>query len=126
MMSKSVPSQAPTLPLTTSTQQECPHSPGSCDKASHHPASLQASQMEDTQARKISHYRKLKPLLYPSYYNFSIVRHFCQTPVLGLGLGVDFINFIFAWDNNNNNNNPHRNFLKETVLGEDQGIGDKG
>ena len=50
----------------------------------------------------------------------------CQTPVLGLGLGVDFINFIFAWDNNNNNNNPHRNFLKETVLGEDQGIGDKG
>ena len=84
------PSQAPTLPLTTSTQQECPHSPGSCDKASHHPASLQASQMEDTQARKICHYRKLKPLLYPSYYNFSIVRHFCQTPVLGLGLGVDF------------------------------------
>ena len=48
---------------------------------------------------------------------------FCQSPVLGLGLGVDF---IFAWDNNNKNNNPHRNFLKETVLGEDQGIGDKG
>ena len=27
---------------------------------------------------------------------------FCQTPVLGQELGVDF---IFAWDNNNNNDN---------------------
>ena len=45
---------------------------------------------------------------------------FCQTPVLGLGLGVDF---NFAWHNNDNNdnndnnynnnkNNPHLNFLE--------------
>ena len=41
----------------------------------------------------------------------------CQTPVLGLRLGVDF---NFAWDNNNNDNNdnnndknnPHLNFLE--------------
>ena len=39
---------------------------------------------------------------------------FCRTPVLGLGLEVDF---TFAWDNNNNNNdkNPHQNILKGTV-----------
>ena len=53
---------------------------------------------------------------------------FCQTPVLGLGLGVDF---TFAWDNHNNHNdnNPHLNFVKGTVLGEkEQGVGirDKG
>ena len=54
----------------------------------------------------------------------------CQTPVLGLGLGVDF---TFTWDNNHNHNhndndnNPHLNFLKGTVLGdEEQGTGDKG
>ena len=57
----------------------------------------------------------------------------CQTPVLGLGLGVDF---TFAWDNNNKNNdnnndknNPHLNFVKGTVLGDkEQGVGirDKG
>ena len=29
----------------------------------------------------------------------------CQTPVLGLGLGVDF-----TLANNNNNNKPHPNF----------------
>ena len=47
---------------------------------------------------------------------------FCQTPVLKLGLGVDF---TFAWDNNktdnnnnNNNKNPHLNFSKGTVLGD--------
>ena len=40
---------------------------------------------------------------------------FCQTPVLGLRLGVDF---TFVWDNNNNNNNnnndknPHLNFFE--------------
>ena len=58
---------------------------------------------------------------------------FCQTPVLGLGLGVDF---TFAWDNNNNNNNndnndndkndknPHLNFRKGTTLGDkEQGVG---
>ena len=45
---------------------------------------------------------------------------FYQTPVLGLGLGVDF---AFAWDNDNNDknhknhNNPHLNFVKGTVLG---------
>ena len=31
---------------------------------------------------------------------------FCQTPVLGLGQGVDF---TFASDNNNNNNNDNDN-----------------
>ena len=52
--------------------------------------------------------------------------YFCQTPVLGLGLGVDF---TFAWDNNNNQSNPHLNFVKGTVLGDkEQGVGirDKG
>ena len=57
---------------------------------------------------------------------------FCQTPVLGLGLGVDF---TFAWDNknntnvNNDKNNPHLNFVKGTVIGDkEQGVGirDKG
>ena len=54
---------------------------------------------------------------------------FCQTPVLGLGLGVDF---IFAGDNDKNHkndndkndNNPHLNFVKGTVLGDkEQGVG---
>ena len=56
-----------------------------------------------------------------------LIHFFFQTPVLGLGLGVDF---TFAWDNNNKNNdnndknNPHLNFLKATVLGEEeQGLG---
>ena len=35
---------------------------------------------------------------------------FCQTPVLGLGLGVDF---TFAWDNKKN---PHPNFLKRNSM----------
>ena len=56
---------------------------------------------------------------------------YCQTPVLGLGLEVDF---TFAWDNhienhNNHNDNPHLNFVKGTVLGDkEQGLGirDKG
>ena len=55
---------------------------------------------------------------------------FCQTPVLGLGLGVDF---TFAGDNHKNhkneNDNPHLNFVKGTVLGDkEQGVGirDKG
>ena len=58
---------------------------------------------------------------------------FCQTPVLGLGLGVDF---TFAGDNhknhkndNNKNDNPHLKFMKGTVLGDkEQGVGirDKG
>ena len=40
-------------------------------------------------------------------------REYCQTPVLGLGLGVDF---TFAWDNNKNHKkNPHLNFLEVTV-----------
>ena len=44
---------------------------------------------------------------------------FCQTPVLGLRLGVDF---AFAGDNHNNHNhkndnNPHLNFMTGTVLG---------
>ena len=54
-------------------------------------------------------------------------QYFCQTLVLGLGLGVDF---TFAWDNrddknndnngndNNDKNNPHLNFVKEKVLGD--------
>ena len=53
---------------------------------------------------------------------------FCQTPDLGLRLGVDF---TFTSDNNNNNNNhnnnhnnPHLNFFKGTVLGvKEQGLG---
>ena len=46
---------------------------------------------------------------------------FCQTPVLGLGLGV---HFTFAWDNNNidsgnkNNKSPHLNFLKMNSMDE--------
>ena len=50
----------------------------------------------------------------------------CQTPVLGLGLGVDF---TFAWDNHKNHNNPYLKFVKGTVLGDkEQGVGirDKG
>ena len=49
--------------------------------------------------------------------------HFCRTPVLGQGPGVDF---TFAWDHNDNNdkNNPHLNFLKGTVLlDKEQGVG---
>ena len=66
------------------------------------------------------------------YGNFLLILDtFCQTPVLGLGLGVDF---TFAGDNHNNkndknDNNPHLNFVKETVLGDkEQGVGirDKG
>ena len=55
---------------------------------------------------------------------FQAIAAFCQTPVLGLGLGVDF---TFAWDNHNNN--PHLNFVKGTVVGDkEQGVGisDKG
>ena len=58
---------------------------------------------------------------------------FCQTPVLGLGLGVDF---TFAGDNHKNhkndidkNYNPHLDFMNRTVLGDkEQGVGirDKG
>ena len=54
----------------------------------------------------------------------------CQTPVLGLGIGVDF---TFAGDNHKNhkneNDNPHLSFVKGTVLGDkEQGVGirDKG
>ena len=39
---------------------------------------------------------------------------YCQTPVLGIGLGVDF---TFAWENNDKNN-PHLNFVKGAVLGD--------
>ena len=63
---------------------------------------------------------------------YSILFYFCQTPDLGLGLGVDF---TFAWDNDNNHknhknhknhNNPHLNFMKGTVLGDkEQEVGDK-
>ena len=57
---------------------------------------------------------------------------YCQTPVIGLGLGV---NFTFAGDNHNHknhknhktDNNPHLNFVKGTVLGDkEQGGRDKG
>ena len=51
---------------------------------------------------------------------------FGQTPVLGQGLGVDFIltsdtndnkdNNGNANDNNNDKKNPHLNFLKGTLL----------
>ena len=49
------------------------------------------------------------------------------TPVLGLGLELDF---TFAGDNHKNDkndkndNNPHLNFVKGTVLGDkEQGVG---
>ena len=54
-----------------------------------------------------------------------------STPVLGQGLGVDFT-FVRDDNNNDNNNdikNPHLNFMKGTILGdEEQGVGvrDKG
>ena len=51
---------------------------------------------------------------------------FCQTPVLGLGLEVDF---TFALNNHENHKNPHLNFVKGTVLGDKEqgeGIRDKG
>ena len=55
------------------------------------------------------------------------IHGYCQTPVLGLGLGVDF---PFTLDNNHNDNhNPHLNFLRGTVLWvKEQGLGirDKG
>ena len=44
-----------------------------------------------------------------------MAKFFCQTPVLGLGLEVDF---TFAGDNHKNDkndNNPHLNFVKGTV-----------
>ena len=56
-------------------------------------------------------------------------KHFCQTTVLGLRLGVDF---TFAGDNDKNeneNDNPHLNSVKGTVLGDKEqrvGIWDKG
>ena len=52
-------------------------------------------------------------------------QNFCRTPVLGLGLGVDF---TFAWDNKNNKD-PHLNLLKGTVIGDKEqrvAIRDKG
>ena len=59
-----------------------------------------------------------------------IICPYCQTPVLGLGVGVDF---TFAGHKNHkndkNDNNPHLNFVKGTVLGDkEQGVGirDKG
>ena len=67
----------------------------------------------------------------PLLYGYQMT--FCGTPVLSLGLGVDF---TFALDNNDNDNNdndnndndkdnnPHLNFLKGTVLGvKEQGFG---
>ena len=57
----------------------------------------------------------------PLLYGYQMT--FCGTPVLSLGLGVDF---TFAFDSNNNKN-PHLSFLKGTVLGDkEQGIRDKG
>ena len=69
-----------------------------------------------------------------SYFIISLGLNFCQTTVLGLGLGVDF---TFARDNHKNHNhknhkndnNPHLNFVKGTILGDkEQGVGirDKG
>ena len=55
-----------------------------------------------------------------------LIHFFFQTPVLGLGLGVDF---TFAGDIHKNDNNPRLNFVKGTVLGDkEQGVGirDKG
>ena len=54
-----------------------------------------------------------------------VFSNYCQTPVLGLGRGVDF---TFPEDNHKNENdknyNPHLNFVKGTVLGDKkQGVG---
>ena len=47
---------------------------------------------------------------------------FCQTPVLGLRLGVDF---TFDRDNNKNNKNPHIDFFeRKSTRG--KGIRNKG
>ena len=50
---------------------------------------------------------------------FFLFRNYCQTPDLGLRLGVDFTFNLDNNDNDNNNhkNNPYLNFLKGTVLG---------
>ena len=48
---------------------------------------------------------------------------FCQTTVLGLGLGVDF---TVAWNNNNNNNNDKSNHLMEAQLSNFDKARDKG
>ena len=48
---------------------------------------------------------------------FFVFERYCRTPVLGLGLRVDY---AFSWDNKNNNNKkiPHLNFSKGTVVGD--------
>ena len=58
---------------------------------------------------QLSTYQKLLNLLWVT----ANCNTYCQTPVFGLGLGVDF---TFAWDNNDNN--PHLNFVKGTLLGD--------
>ena len=68
-----------------------------------------------------------KTFLWLEYFkpNITFFYMYCRTPVLGLGLWVDF---SFAWDNNNdkNNNDNYKNnlnFVKGTVLGDkEQGV----
>ena len=63
-------------------------------------------------------------ITYNNQVRVCLLKTYCQTPGLGLRLGVDF---TFTSDNNNNNdnhNNPHLNLLKETVPGgKEQGLG---
>ena len=60
----------------------------------------------------------MKPNLFINL--FSIVFHFCQTPVLGLELGVDF---TFAWDSHNNHNNHNHNDNNPLLGDKEQGVG---
>ena len=55
-----------------------------------------------------AHYSKLGKLGFLKNFVVNLFDVFCQTPVLGLRIGVDF---TFAWDNHNNHNNPHLNFV---------------
>ena len=54
---------------------------------------------------------------YTSSRSGTVEKYFCQTPVLDLGLGVDF---TFAWynnkDNNNDKNNTQLNFFKGIII----------
>ena len=72
-------------------------------------------------------YKKL-PKSFEEFQGFLPIptRRMCNTyywtPVLGVGLEVDF---TFAWDKkNNDNDNSRLNFVKGTVLGEkERGVG---
>ena len=59
---------------------------------------------------------KLYSNLQTLFVSFPVHRYICRTPVLGIGLGVDFTFALDNIDNNDNdNNNPHLIFLKWTA-----------